>query len=111
MERRRQPTRGLDLWEILLEILMWPVLQPALARGEPDGELLRRCFGFVKDIYDESSQHRSGAVYFQIMESLPDDRLYFKSAIPYLRGPVREGVSSMLKYYEVEGCGDGLPPL
>ncbi|MFD8020475.1 hypothetical protein ACFV6G_08630 [Streptomyces lavendulae] len=44
-------------------------------------------------------------------ESLLDDRLYFKSAIPYLRGPVREGVSSMLKYYEVEGYEDGLPPL
>ncbi|MDH6538544.1 hypothetical protein M2167_001054 [Streptomyces sp. SPB4] len=94
---------GLDLWEILLEILMWPVLQPVLARGEPDGELLRRCFGFVEDIYDESTQHRSG---------IPPGRssvLEKRHPLPARTGP--GGVSSMLKYYEVEGYEDGLPPL
>ncbi|MFF9014804.1 hypothetical protein ACF09C_17780 [Streptomyces sp. NPDC014870] len=32
-------------------------------------------------------------------------------AIPYLRGPVREAVSRVLKYYEVEGYEHGLPSL
>ncbi|MFF9221184.1 hypothetical protein [Streptomyces viridosporus] len=102
---------GPDLYENLLDLLTRPVLLPALEHAEPDSDLLRRCFGFVEDIYDGAGGHRRGAVYFQVLECLLDARPYLESAIPYLRGSVRERVSRMLEHYRVEGHERGLPPL
>ncbi|MFD5592288.1 hypothetical protein [Streptomyces griseorubiginosus] len=102
---------GLDLYENLVDLLTRPVLQPALARAEPDGDLLQRCFGFVEDVYADTSEHRRGAVYFQVLECLLEAGPYLENSIPYLRGPVRERVSRMLKHYEVEGYERGLPAL
>ncbi|MER5204365.1 hypothetical protein [Streptomyces sp. NPDC002825] len=102
---------GLDLYENLLDILTRSVLQPALEQAKPNSDLLRRCFGFVDDIYNDAGEHRRGAVYFQILECLLEARPYLDNAIPYLRGPVRDRVSRMLKHYEVEGYEHGLPSL
>ncbi|MEU6310662.1 hypothetical protein [Streptomyces sp. NPDC047014] len=63
---------GLDLYGNLLDLLTRPVLQPALERAESDDDLLQRCFGFVEDVYADSSEHRRGAVYFQVLECLLD---------------------------------------
>ncbi|WP_159461091.1 hypothetical protein [Streptomyces viridosporus] len=46
-----------------------------------------------------------------MLECLLDARPYLESAIPYLRGSVRERVSRMLEHYGVEGHERGLPPL
>ncbi|MEU9704204.1 hypothetical protein [Streptomyces sp. NPDC047981] len=102
---------GDHLYENLLNLLTRPVLQPALERAEPDSDLLQRCFGFVEDVYADTSEHRRGAVYFQVLECLLEARPYLVNAVPYLRGPVREAVSRMVKYYEVEGYEHGLPSL
>ncbi|MFI9296740.1 hypothetical protein [Streptomyces gardneri] len=101
----------LDLWANLIGLLTRPVLLPALEHAEPDSDLLRRCFGFVEDIYAGAGESRRGAIYFQILECLLEARPYLENAIPYLRGPVRERVSHMLKHYEVEGYEHGLPSL
>ncbi|MFJ5074041.1 hypothetical protein ACIP8Z_05465 [Streptomyces sp. NPDC088553] len=100
---------GDDLYGNLLNLLTRPVLQPALERAEPDSDLLWRCFGFVEDVYADTSEYRRGAVYFQVLECLLEARPYLENAIPYLRGPVREAVSHMLMHYEVEGYEHGLP--
>ncbi|MFF8835830.1 hypothetical protein [Streptomyces sp. NPDC015130] len=100
---------GVHLYENLLDLLTRGVLQPALERAEPDSDLLQRCFGFVEDVYADTSAHRRGAVYFQVLECLLEARQYLDNAIPYLQGPVREAVSRMLTDYEVEGYEHGLP--
>ncbi|MFF4606099.1 hypothetical protein ACFY12_25580 [Streptomyces sp. NPDC001339] len=102
---------GLDLYANLIDLLTRPVLLPALEQAEPDSNLLRRCFGFVEDIYDGAGEHRRSTVYFQILECLLEARPYLENAIPYLRGSVRERVSHMLQYYEVECYEHGLPSL
>ncbi|MEU6164874.1 hypothetical protein [Streptomyces tanashiensis] len=63
----------------------------------------------MEDVYADTSEHRRGAVYFQVLECLLEARPYLDNAIPYLRGPVREAVSHMLKDSEVEGYEHGLP--
>ncbi|WP_435972282.1 hypothetical protein [Streptomyces sp. Qhu_M48] len=92
----------LDLWANLIGLLTRPVLLPALEHAEP---------GFVEDIYAGAGESRRGAIYFQILECLLEARPYLENAIPYLRGPVWERVSHMLKHYEVEGYEHGLPSL
>ncbi|MFD7291507.1 hypothetical protein [Streptomyces sp. NPDC059863] len=106
------PTVGTGpyLYENLLDLLTRPILLPALEHPEPDSDLLRRCFGFVENIYDGSGDHRRGAVYFQTLQYLLDATPYLENAIPYLRGPVRERMSHMLKHYKAEGYEHGLPP-
>ncbi|MFD8971405.1 hypothetical protein [Streptomyces sp. NPDC059593] len=101
----------LSLYVILLDGLVRPVLQPALAAPEGDEDLLRRCFKFVEEVYAFDTELTRGAVYFQVLESLLDAREYLVHAIPFLRGNIREPVSEMLRTYEVEGYEDGLPPL
>ncbi|MFI1652921.1 hypothetical protein ACH4XT_39165 [Streptomyces avidinii] len=101
----------LDVYAILLDGLVRPVLQPALAAPVRDEDLLRRCFGFVEEIYAIDSELTRGAVYFQVLESLLDAREYLVNAIPFLQGNLREPVSKMLRTYAVEGYEDGLPPL
>ncbi|MFJ2747897.1 hypothetical protein [Streptomyces sp. NPDC087297] len=102
----------LDLYTILLDGLVRPVLQPALAAApERDEDLLRRCFGFVEEVYEVDTEFTRGAVYFQVLESLLDAREYLVNAVPFLRGNLREPVSNMLRNHEVEGYEDGLPPL
>ncbi|MEV6423494.1 hypothetical protein [Streptomyces sp. NPDC051662] len=107
------PTAGTGphLYENLLDLLTRPILLPALEHPEPGSDLLRRCFGFVEDIYSGAGEHRRGAVYFQILECLLEAGPYLENAMPYLRGPVRERVSHMLKHYEVEGYEHGLSSL
>ncbi|MFD0372297.1 hypothetical protein [Streptomyces sp. NPDC127114] len=102
---------GADLYGNLLDGLVRTVLQPALATPERDEDLLRRCFGFVEEVYAIDTEHTRGAVYFQVLESLLDDREYLVNAIPLLRGTIRESVSKMLRTFEVVGYEDGLPPL
>ncbi|MGW1973735.1 hypothetical protein ACWCOY_36495 [Streptomyces tubercidicus] len=102
---------GPDLYENLIDLLTRPVLLPALEHADPDSDLLRRCFAFVEDIYDEAGRVRRGAVYFQILECLLEARAYLENAIPYLRGSVREQVSRMLEHCKVEGYEHGLPSL
>ncbi|MFG2867546.1 hypothetical protein [Streptomyces sp. NPDC048338] len=101
----------LDLYGILLDGLVRPVLLPALAAPERDEDLLRRCFCFVEEVYEVDTEYTSGAVYFQVLESLLDAREYLDNAVPFLQGNLREPVSKMLRNYEVEGYEDGLPPL
>ncbi|MFE2231983.1 hypothetical protein ACFXA4_05335 [Streptomyces sp. NPDC059442] len=101
----------LDLYGILLDGLVRPVLQPALAAPERDEDLLRRCFRFVEEVYEVGTEYTRGAVYFQVLESLLDAREYLDHAVPFLRGNLREPVSKMLRNYEVEGYEDGLPSL
>ncbi|MFJ3505657.1 hypothetical protein [Streptomyces sp. NPDC090135] len=101
----------LDLYGILLDGLVRPVLQPALASSERDENLLKRCFGYVEEVYEADTDFTRGAVYFQVLESLLDAREYLDNAIPFLRGHLREPVSKMLRNYEVKGYEDGLPPL
>ncbi|MFF8265218.1 hypothetical protein [Streptomyces virginiae] len=101
----------LDVYAILLDGLVRPVLQPALAAPERHEDLLRRCFGFVEEIYAIDTELTRGAVYFQVLESLLDAREYLVNAVPFLQGSIREPVSKMLSAYEVEGYEDGLPPL
>ncbi|MEU1458237.1 hypothetical protein [Streptomyces avermitilis] len=80
------------------------------ARSALDGDLLRRCFGFVEAIYAGAGEYRRGAVYFQVLECLLGEGPYLEKALPYLRGVVRERVSRMLKHYAVEGYEHGLLP-
>ncbi|MFE9997345.1 hypothetical protein [Streptomyces avermitilis] len=101
---------GVDLYGNLIDLLTRPVLLPALEDAEPDGDLLRRCFGFVEAIYEGAGEYRRGAVYFQVLECLLEEGPYLERALPYLRGAVRERVSHMLKHYEVEGYERGLLP-
>ncbi|MGW4725904.1 hypothetical protein [Streptomyces sp. NPDC004291] len=102
---------GADLYENLLDILTRSVLQPALDEECPDGDLLRRCFGLVEDIYNIPGEHAPGAVYFQVLECLLESPRYLTNAIPFLVGNSRDRVSAMLEQYEVEGYERGLPPL
>lgn len=100
----------MDLCGNLIDLLTRPVLLPALGDAEPDGDLLRRCFGFVEASYAGAGEYRRGAVYFQALECLLEEGPYLEKALPYLRGAVRERVSRMLKHYAVEGYERGLLP-
>ncbi|WP_371636489.1 hypothetical protein OG988_26100 [Streptomyces zaomyceticus] len=102
---------GIELYADLIGLLTRPVLLPALGEEEPDGDLLRRCFDLVEDIYNIPGMYAQSAVYFQVLECLLESRRYLTAAIPFLKGNSRDGVSSMVEGYEVEGYERGLPPL
>ncbi|GHF94245.1 hypothetical protein GCM10018791_01210 [Streptomyces zaomyceticus] len=65
----------------------------------------------MEDIYNIPGIYAQSAVDFQVLECLLESRRYLTAAIPFLKGNSRDGVSSMVEGYEVEGYERGLPPL
>jgi hypothetical protein len=57
------------LYRLLAECFTTPVLMPELESDSPDGELLGRCWDFVETIVAHPSEHVSGAVYFEVLDS------------------------------------------
>ena len=100
-----------DLYANLLDLFTRAVLQPALAEERLDEDLLRRCFDLVEEMYETPGIFVQGAVYWQVLEYLLESPGYLATAIPFLKGESRDGVSSMLKDYAVKGYEHGLPLL
>ncbi|WP_073950997.1 DUF7674 family protein [Streptomyces kebangsaanensis] len=91
----------LDLYEVLAECFTTHVLMPQLESPNPDVELLRRCWDFVEQIMDHSSQHVSGAVYFEVLEQLLNADGLVEAAWPYMKDRTRARTAKMLDFYGV----------
>ncbi|WP_328698550.1 hypothetical protein [Streptomyces sp. NBC_00342] len=96
------------LYELLLECFTTPVLMPQLWRDSPDAQLLTRCWDFVERIVDHSTHHVGGAVYFQVLEQLLDDRNLVKAAWPYMKERTRANTLLMLDDAELHLPGINL---
>ncbi|MGV4891415.1 hypothetical protein ACSR0Z_33505 [Streptomyces viridosporus] len=91
----------LELYEVLAECFTTPVLMPQLESPAPDVELLTRCWEFVEQIMDHSSQHVSGAVYFEVLEQLLNADGLVEAAWPYMKDRARSRTVRMLNFYGV----------
>ncbi|MFE9613705.1 hypothetical protein [Streptomyces sp. NPDC006012] len=89
------------LYELLTQCFTTPVLMPQLESDSPDTELLTRCWDFVERIVAHSSQHVSGAVYFEVLEQLLNADGLVEAAWPYMKERTRARTLSMLDFYDV----------
>ncbi|MEU3835321.1 hypothetical protein [Streptomyces microflavus] len=94
-----------DLYEVLTETLMEPLVLPQLRSSDPDGELLRRCFDFLEQVVDHSSEHVRGAVYFEVLEPLLNPGTLVEDSFPYMKERMRKGTLEMLDSYDIEVPG------
>jgi hypothetical protein len=92
---------AIHLYELLGECFTTPVLMPQLESPAPDAELLRRCWDFVEQVVDHSSEHVSGAVYFEVLEPLLNADGLVEAAWPYMKDRTRACTVKMLNFYGV----------
>ncbi|MGW3950741.1 hypothetical protein ACWEKM_07235 [Streptomyces sp. NPDC004752] len=89
------------LYKLLAECFTTPVLMPQLESDTPDVELLERCWDFVERIVAHSSEHVSGAVYFEVLEQLLNADGLVEAAWPYMKERTRARTLMMLDFYDV----------
>ncbi|WP_333774192.1 hypothetical protein [Streptomyces sp. IBSBF 3136] len=89
------------LYRLLAECFTTPVLMPELESVRPDAQLLGRCWDFVETIVARSSEHVSGAVYFEVLEQLLNAEGLIEAAWPYMKDRTRARTVQMLDSYDV----------
>ncbi|MCZ0207812.1 hypothetical protein OZK63_20580 [Streptomyces sp. UMAF16] len=89
------------LYWLLIECFTTPVLMPELESGDPDTELLGRCWDFVECIVAHPSALVSGAVHFEVLEPLLNAAGLVEAAWPYMRDRTRTETVRMLDGYGV----------
>ncbi|MFJ9028199.1 hypothetical protein ACIRQP_06675 [Streptomyces sp. NPDC102274] len=95
----------LDLYELLTECFTTPVLMPQLESASPDTDVLERCWDFVERIVSHSSEHVSGAVYFEVLEQLLNADGLLEAAWPSMKDRTRARTVMMLDFYDVRVRG------
>ncbi|MGW5330310.1 hypothetical protein [Streptomyces sp. NPDC004014] len=88
-------------YELLAGCFTTPVLMPQLRSDSPDTDLLTRCWDFVERIVDHSTQHVSGAVYFEVLDQLLIDSGLVEAAWPYMKERTRARTLLMLDDFDV----------
>jgi hypothetical protein len=96
---------SLDIYEILAECFVGPVLLPELRKSRPEAALLERCFGFVEKVIEIPGDVPRGAIYFQVLEPLMESESVLRNAFPFLGGAVRERTVRMLHEFGVDWSG------
>ncbi|WP_458248485.1 hypothetical protein [Streptomyces sp. MAI_2237] len=91
----------MELYELLGECFTTPVLMPQLESEHPNAELLERCWDFVERIVDHSTDHVSGAVYFEVLEQLLNVDGLMEAARPSMKARTRARALMMLDTYDV----------
>ncbi|MEU1301549.1 hypothetical protein [Streptomyces shenzhenensis] len=91
----------LDLYEVLTECFVAPVLLPQLESASPDADLLERCWDFVERNVSHSSELVRGAVYFEVLEQLLNADGLVEAAWPYMKERTRARTLKMLDSYDV----------
>ncbi|MFD7065203.1 hypothetical protein [Streptomyces sp. NPDC059906] len=94
-----------ELYRLLTECFTTPVLMPQLESATPDTELLTRCWYFVERIVTHSTEHVSGAVYFEVLEQLLNAEGLVEAAWPYMMYRTRARTLRMLDGYGVRVPG------
>ncbi|MBQ0986523.1 hypothetical protein KBZ10_18795 [Streptomyces sp. F63] len=94
-----------DVYDILTDALMEPIIIPELRSDSPDLELLQRCFDFTEQLMTSKSGTLKEAVYFQVIEALLGEDVPFQKAFPYMGKKTWERTVRMLKDYEVDVPG------
>ncbi|MEU2435879.1 hypothetical protein ABZ595_06715 [Streptomyces rubradiris] len=89
------------LYWLLIECFTTPVLMPELESGDPDTELLGRCWDFVERIVAHPNELVSGAVHFEVLEPLLNAAGLVEAAWPYMKDRTRTETLRMLDGYGV----------
>ncbi|MCX4819016.1 hypothetical protein OG883_03670 [Streptomyces sp. NBC_01142] len=91
----------LDLYDLLTEAFMDPILLPQLRSSAPDTELLQRCFDLVERLMESPDESLRGAVYFQVLEQFLNPGTLIEDSFPYMRERTRKRTVMMLKGYGI----------
>lgn len=90
---------AVQLYELLLECFTEPLVTPQLESGDPDTDLMERCWNFVERVVDHSTQHVGGAVYFQVLEQLLREEGLLERAWPYMKEKTRARTLMMMDFF------------
>ncbi|MGW1075152.1 hypothetical protein [Streptomyces sp. NPDC002537] len=93
---------ALDYFNLLGNAFSYPILLPQLRAGDPDRDLVARCFAFVEKLMESPEGGIRSAAYFQCLEPLLNAHGLIETALPFMGERTRREAAKMVQFYAVE---------
>ncbi len=101
-EAVRDEDFALGYFNLLGNVLSYPLLMPQLRAEDPDRDLVARCFAFVEKLMESPEEGIRSAAHFQCLEPLLDAKGLLETALPFMGERTRSDAAKMVQFYAVE---------
>ncbi|MFI0909377.1 DUF7674 family protein [Streptomyces abikoensis] len=101
-EAVRDDDFAIGYFNLLGNVLSYPLLMPQLRSGDPDRDLVARCFAFVEKLMESPEDGIRSAAHFQFLEPLLDAGGLLETALPFMGERTRGEAAKMVQFYAVE---------
>ncbi len=93
---------AIDYFNLLGNVLSYPLLMPQLRSEDPDRDLVARCFAFAEKLMESPEDGIRSVAYWQFVEPLFDADILLETALPFMGERTREKTAEMVRVYAVE---------